>query len=264
MILYLTLSVCKRKEKMNTIHKPKHWHTLPLFQKVQIYRDNLTPAYAPYVDKLQAKEMARTAIPDENRLKIARVVRVLSSPYDLKDEDLIVGEVVVKATHGCGWNIFVGQSDTRQNCIARLRRWNGVYNFGRERQYTYVQPRFFIEEKLQNPFKNIKIRCVGGKAIEFITVTDGNKGNDKKNFYDFHWNHLRPPELEEDITRPARLDDLIEMAEILAAPFEFVRIDFYYDEASHDVWFSEYTFTPSNGAQILDLKDEMRLGRLWQ
>lgn len=253
---------------MNTFQKPKHWRSLPLYQKVQIYRDNLTPAYAPYVDKLQAKEMARRAIPDENRLKITRVVRVLASPYDLRDGDLVVGEVVVKATHGCGWNIFVTERDNRQNCIARLRRWNGVYNFGVERQYSYVQPRFFIEEKLPKPFKNIKIRCVHGKAIPFITVTEGvNKKSEnnenRKNFYDFHWNHLRPPEIGEPIERPSRLDDMIEMAQILAAPFEFVRIDFYYDEVSNDVWFSEYTFTPSNGAQILDIKDELRLGKLW-
>lgn len=57
----------------------KSWSELPLFRKVQYYCDNLTPEYAQYVDKLSAKQFARAAIPDENRLRIPKVVRVLTT-----------------------------------------------------------------------------------------------------------------------------------------------------------------------------------------
>lgn len=243
------------------------WSNLPLFRKVQYYCASLTPEYAQYVDKLSAKQLARAVIPDENRLRIPKVVRVLQSPEDLSVEDLIPGKVVIKATHGCGWNIFVTDWDTVDGCRQRLRGWNRVYNDGKEVQYRYVQKRFFIEERLSQPFLNVKVRCIHGRAIPFITVTDGSGGLGRgTNFYDFEWNPLRPLEIGKPIPKPRKLDEIVKMAEELSAPFEFVRIDFYVDtdeNENENVWFSEYTFTPSAGAQILSMEQEMRFGRLW-
>lgn len=137
-------------------------------------------------------------------------------------------------------------------------------------QYKYVQKRFFIEERLSVPFLNVKVRCIHGRAIPFITVTNGSDEFGRgTNFYDFEWNPLRPLEIGKPIPKPGKLEEIVKMAEELSAPFDFVRIDFYVENGdenengNRNVWFSEYTFTPSAGAQILSMEQEMHFGRLW-
>jgi hypothetical protein len=55
---------------------------------------------------------------------------------------------------------------------------------------------------------------------------------------------------------------MIELAEILSAPFEFVRIDFYLS-SDRKIYFSEYTFTPSGGYRFYTNNIEAELGKLW-
>lgn len=251
-------------KKKNMDAKPMGWTELALFEKVRWYRDHLTPAYAPFVDKLTAKERVREMLPNEieqHRLHIPRVLRILDEPHDVSRDDLRPDRVI-KAAHGSNWNLFPGRGDTVQGCQRALARWNRVYRAPDggpvEPQYAYLQPRFFIEERLLRPFLNVKVRCIRGRAIPFITVTR----HQQKNFYDFAWNLLRPAEIGEVIPRPSRLDELLRMAEVLAQPFEFVRVDFYVDDEDQ-IHFSEWTFTPSNGQQILSREQELELGRTW-
>ena len=249
---------------MNPIPKPADWQQRALFEKVQFYRDHLTAAYAPFVDKLQAKPIVKEWMANEveqRRLYLPRVLRVLDGPHDVCRDDLRPDRVI-KASHGSNWNVFPGPRDTVQGCRQRLVRWNRMYRAPDggpvEPQYGFLASRFFTEERLTRPFLNVKVRCIHGRAIPFVTVTRG----DRKNFYDFEWNLLRPAEMADVIPRPTRLDELVRMAEALARPFEFVRVDFYVDDQD-DIHFSEWTFTPSNGRQILSREQEMELGRTW-
>ena len=55
---------------------------------------------------------------------------------------------------------------------------------------------------------------------------------------------------------------MLENAKILSNRFEFVRIDYYIDK-NHDIYFSEFTFTPAGGNITFDPKIEFELGKTW-
>lgn len=82
--------------------RPANWSSLPLYKKVAIYQKYLGPLHAPFVDKLTAKKIVKSICGDE--IEVARVVRILQSPQDLRDSDL-QPNYLIKAAHGSKWNI---------------------------------------------------------------------------------------------------------------------------------------------------------------
>ncbi len=253
------------------IPKPQNWDSLALYQKVRHYRSHLTPEHSRFVDKLEAKKIVKEILGDD--IEVAKVIRVLDNPNDLKPADLNEQKnVFIKATHGSGWNIFIDNINNKINHIKKieeykklLQSWNKVYNNGdgEEIQYRYIRPRFFIEEMvkdkiLEKDVINYKFRCINGKVIPFITVTVGKM----KNFYNFDWILLNKPEIPFNIPKPVHLNKLIYCAEKLSSPFEFVRMDFYISNEDK-IYFSEYTFTPSNGVRVLSHDLEYTLGKSW-
>jgi hypothetical protein len=73
------------------------------------------------------------------------------------------------------------------------------------------------------------------------------------------WKTIVPPEF--NYTRSSKMDTLFEAAAILSKPFEYVRMDFYI--GIDGVYFSEFTFTPKNGAARLADEIEFELGKTW-
>lgn len=247
--------------------KPKYWDSLALYQKVRYYRNYLTPHHSLFVDKIEAKNIVKEIL--GNDIEVAKIIRILDGPNDILESDINTDRnILIKACHGSGWNIYINKGDNRKNINkykSLLYSWNKIYNNGdgEEVQYKYIKPRFFIEEAvkdkiLEKDVINYKFRCIHGKAIPFITVTVGNK----KNFYDFEWNLINKPEILFNIPKPNCIEKLIYCAETLAKPFEFVRMDFYINNEDK-IYFSEYTFTPSNGVRVLSHDLELILGKNW-
>jgi len=236
---------------------------------VRHYRNYLNSNYAPFVDKIESKKIVKEILRDE--IEVAKVIRILDNPEDIIESDVtnLQNSVYIKATHGSGWNIFIDKELDHSQKIEEykklLKSWNKVYNNGdgEEKQYTYIKPRFFIEEIvkdkiLEKDVINYKFRCINGKTIPFITVTIGKL----KNFYNFNWILLINPEIPFNIPKPSNLNKLIYFAEKLSSPFEFVIMDFYINDEDK-IYFSEYTFTPSNGVRVLSHDLEFLLGKSW-
>ena len=242
--------------------KTPQWKYMPMWEKITYYKNILDENYAPFVDKLTAKSIVKNICGD--RIHIANVVRILSSPEDLNQSDLNPKHLI-KASHGSGWNINIQPNTDLEKCKEYLRQWNTIYrgiNTG-ESQYQYLKPQFFIEEKIcdiESGYSGeaivFMIRCIKSKAI-----TIGVKKGTIQNSYDVFWNPLEPEEFS--IKKPSNLHLMLYLAEKLSAPFEFVRIDFYLS-ADNKIHFSEYTFTPAGGAQILNSHFEKHYGALWQ
>jgi hypothetical protein len=55
---------------------------------------------------------------------------------------------------------------------------------------------------------------------------------------------------DQPLTKPANFDAMVKMAEDLARPFPFVRVDLY--DVNGKIYFGEMTFTPAKGTLILD------------
>jgi hypothetical protein len=241
-----------------SIRKPSHWPDLPLFSKLKYYKTQLDERYAPYVDKLEAKKIVNQTVGGD--ISIPKVIRILNSPDDFKQSDINPNHMV-KAAHGSGWNITMIKDTKIKDVLDSLQKWNTHYDGAGEKQYSYIHPRFFIEEKVDGPRGGnaivYMVRCIHGQP-----VTIGVKLNKQnmQNSYDTDWNPIVPIKIP-NIEKPKSLDTILKLAAKLSEPFEFVRIDFYY--VNNTIYFSEYTFTPAGGTKIFPHDLEMKYGALW-
>ena len=242
------------------------WNKMPLYQKIRYYGRHLTRAYAPFVDKLDAKVEAKRLCPE---IGIPRVVKIFPDDYIIQNYDL-VPHSFFKASHGCGWNVQITPTVSAPMLNTKRKSWSRIYGH-EERQYTFLTPRFFLEEQVDCFFGgasvvDIKVMCLYGEPI-FILV----ERSSVSYYLDITWSSVlqaHNPRTQirlEDPSPPPRppdLDRLLHCARLLSAPFECVRIDFYIGK-DRTIYFSEFTFTHAGGTQRLDLSLENQFGRLW-
>ncbi|MCP8970121.1 ATP-grasp fold amidoligase family protein [Ectobacillus ponti] len=171
--------------------------------------------------------------------------------------DSLPDSFVLKANHGSSWNILVKEK-RNFNWEAkkkRVRSWLQT-DFGKktgEPNYNNIQPKIIIEEFIKDPtgdLKDYKIFCFHGEP-KFIQV-DGNRfTSHKRDLYDLNWDRIpvqwRYPNLKEPVSKPQRLNELLDIARQLSADFAFVRVDLYY--TNEQIFFGELTFTPGSGLE---------------
>lgn len=180
---------------------------------------------------------------------------------------------VMKASHASGWNYFVlSQQDQDWDKIEKTaQRWlQQIYGqWVKEWYYSEMQPGLLVE-----PFigtgevapPDYKLFMFGGKTA-FVQVDLGRLQTHRQFFYDVHWNrqtftYICPLDPGE-VPPPQSLEKMIWAAERLAAPFPFVRMDFYENDGKP--LFGEFTFHPNGGLHSFKPDSvERELGRLWQ
>ena len=246
---------------MFTFQKPPTWPYMPLFEKIAYYKTVLTKDYAKYVDKIEAKNIVREMAGD--LVQCTSLVRILRNPDDIHQSDLNTNHII-KYAHGCGWNIGIEDTTTIQSVKESLNAWNHQYTDTKEMQYSFIEPRFFIEEKLDDSVlgKTAKaivylIRCIHGKP--FVIGVRTEKG---QNSYDLNWNPVKRNEVP-NVEKPKQFETMLEIARRLSKQFEFVRIDLYIGK-DNLIYFSEFTFTPSGGNMFYTMKREKEFGKLWK
>lgn len=260
------MSLYSRDPKDFTFQKPENWPTLPLYAKIRIYKGLLTHHYAPYIDKLTVKTIVKEICGDS--LKTAKVIRILDGPDDIRPQD-INPNYMIKTTHASGWNLNIQPNTVVPLISTRLRTWNRTFTAveNGEVQYKFVQPRFFIEEKINDIHTGksgkatvFMIRCIHGRC-ESIRVVHS---NGKSNSYTIDWTEEEPlTEGRLIMDKPPQLNQMLTFAKQLSKPFEFVRVDFYLSKEG-DIYFSEFTFTPGGGTKYFSDEKELALGKLWQ
>lgn len=261
-----------------TFRKPNNWYELPLFLKISYYSSILDKRYAIYVDKIEAKKIVCELTNDE--IKTAKIIKELKDENDFLESDINPNHIL-KSAHGCTWNLDLKKTTNLKEIQDYIKKHLVIYksrpNF--EKQYNYIKPRFFIEEKVNDFLFGITgkaivfmFRCIHGKPISV-----GVKFNyrDSKNIiseinllYDMNWNKIQNSEINRSnnpnfhIEKPRNFDIMVRNAEKLSERFEFVRIDYYIDK-NHDIYFSEFTFSPNGGYQTFNIKIEKEMGKLW-
>jgi hypothetical protein len=91
--------------------------------------------------------------------------------------------------------------------------------------------------------------------MNLYVVTD--RGNDIRytNFY-INWTRFDGSQFngwkssDTEPIKPENFDEMVKLAETLASPFPFVRVDLYSIDGK--IYISEMTFTPAKGTLILD------------
>ena len=88
------------------------------------------------------------------------------------------------------------------------------------------------------------------------------------NFYDRDWNLLdirgygKRPRSDEAIPPPARLPDMLKLAEALGKDFPYVRVDLY--EINREIKFGELTFYTTSGFDRFDPPEwDYKFGLQW-
>ncbi len=243
---------------------------MPLFEKITYYKTQITVDYAPFVDKLDAKQIVH--VQSEGAVRTAPLIRELTSPTDIHESDMNPAWIL-KASHGCAWNLDLSGA-TVSEARRCLQEWNTHYRSAEEPHYSFLRPRFFIEEKITDTSPVYGERATPGKAgVYMIRCVKGKpicisyKWGTQQNTYDPTWKLMKKPELEEPLPPPAQLTEMLRIAEKLARPFELARIDLYIGRDSQrpteGIYFSEYTFTPAGGNMFFPYPLEKQLGRLW-
>ena len=163
---------------------------------------------------------------------------------------------VVKPTHLSG-DVIIRRDERALVESDTLGRWFGAryYPLKREPNYRYLAPKVIVEECV--PFggadgpEDFKLFCFFGR-VQFIQLDEGRFGTHRRRMYARDWSPLpftltRAP--SEVRPAPPNLEAMIAVAERLAAPFEFMRVDLYSDGGR--ILVGELTSYPGNCASPL-------------
>jgi hypothetical protein len=176
---------------------------------------------------------------------------------DITDENIPATPFIIKANHTSGtYKIVTHKKQIDINELRELSKsWlhSDHYQNTKEWQYKYIPRKIIIEKLLQDENGTIpsdyKFACFNGK-VKIIHIDSNKEHKHLRNHYDADWNPLDfkwPAEYAANSTipKPKSLDKMISLAEALAKPFQFVRVDFYLLEDK--IYFGELTFHPTSG-----------------
>jgi TupA-like ATPgrasp len=181
------------------------------------------------------------------------------------------GRHVLKANHGCQWNLFLDLPDDlvikRCEIEQQAASWL-VSTYGYESgewQYSVCRPELFLEEFIdfngaRTP-DDYKLFCFHGKVC-LVEIDVDRFGDLRSAFYMPNWEYIPVTYGEAPIQRPrpSNLDEMIRVAEAIAEGMDFARVDLYTDGVSR-LKFGEITFTPGDaGLHFSDKRLDQWLG----
>lgn len=256
----------KKTGKMLNLQNPATFNEK--IQWMKLY--DSTPLKTKLTDKYEVRDWVKAKIGEEYLIPLLGVW----DNFDEIDFERLPNKFVLKANHGCGWNVVVtdkgtfNKKDARRNFADWMKR-NFAF-MGLELQYMNIRPKIIAEAYLENVADDLydyKVFCFGGKAESIMFLCERKHGL-KMAFYDLQWNKLpytyNFPTISEDVPKPQNLDHLIRLAETLADGFPHVRVDFYVLNDG-TIKFSEMTFSSANGMCRWNLPEQdLKYGRLIQ
>jgi len=235
------------------INYPQSYNEKILHRKLHTNDDR----YAKLADKWRVREFVEDKVGDEI---LNTVYHTTTDPATIPYNKL-PNQFVIKATHGCGWNILVENKDDVDRTDIRIQceEWLNTSYGSRKREYWYNQipPKIIVEkfiddEKYTVP-RDYKFFVFHGR-VEYIEVDTDRFSDHTRLFYDREWN---PQEFTLEFPKasaaeePAQLDRMIEIAETLGADFDHVRVDLY-QPTDEDILFGEITIAHGSGTERFD------------
>lgn len=133
-----------------------------------------------------------------------------------------------------------------------IQPWNNLYYSHFFWGYKNVKPKILVEEFLDSGEKSIndyKVHCFNGKTKFVLVCEERYSDRMKKTYLDTEWNvlpfHRADADVNKEVQKPNNFEIMLEIAEVLAEPFPFVRVDFYNME--NKIYVGEMTFHPGCG-----------------
>jgi len=221
-------------------------------QWLKLYYQN--PLLTELADKYTVRPYVAEKIGEEHLIPLIGVYESVSEI----DFEKLPEKFIMKATHGCGWNIICRdkQHFDIEDAKQKLTRWlnTNFYDFELEWQYKDMKPRIICETLLERPdgrdLYDFKIYFFNG-VPRFILVAVDRELNLTFMYYNTDWERIpverlgHPIEASFSVPKPAQLGKMLSLACQLAPDVPLVRVDFYIHEEK--IYFGELTFTPNSG-----------------
>jgi hypothetical protein len=243
---------------------PRTWNEKINHKKI-FDRNPLLPLTA---DKFHSRRWVADTLGTEDVLKPLLYTIGKPGQSDIWPWDRLPEKYVVKPNHLSGQVLFVDRDTPRQDIIDRCCQWmDMVYApFSMEWNYREIEPCIVIEAMLDGKPDSYKFNMIHGKCVSIKHIIGGKKKADRAiTYYDADWDKIEavmdgyPHKV---VPRPAQFEQMLEYAEQLSAPFDFVRVDF----ALHDghIYFEEMTHYPVGGHATWDpVAIDHQWGDLW-
>lgn len=225
-------------------------------QWLKIYDHN--PIYTTMVDKYAVKQYVAEKLGEEY---IIPTIGVWNSLEEVDFENL-PDQFVLKTTFGGGGrDLVICKDKEKLDKTDVINYLNGFmnqdqYRSWREWPYKNVPRRVIAEKYMEEPGKaslsDYKVMCFNGVA-KLIQLHDGRyTSNHTQLFYDRDWNktgisQVSYGDVSDTISaeRPALLEKMLELSEVLSKEIPHVRVDWYIVE--NKLYFGELTFFDSSG-----------------
>jgi hypothetical protein len=154
--------------------------------------------------------------------------------------DELPSKFVIKATHGCGYNIVVKDKAqiNKKKTRLQVKKWLSE-NFGQDKYlgiawgYKNIKPTIIIESFIEENGKapvDYKFWCFSGRVVSISLHFDRFEKHSTRSFNrNFEPGGLRfnLPQYSGEYQRPANYNEMVKVAESLADGFDFMRVDLY-------------------------------------
>ena len=249
--LYLKLCYRAVFHKKLDLKKPRTF--TEKLQWLKLY--NRDPVYGTLVDKVAVRDYVTRELSGEYLIPL--VGGPWSDPEEIDFDDL-PHRFVLKCNHGSSTNIICKDKSALDVAAAKakLRKWMGMNWFwhGREWPYKDLKPCIYAEAYMEDEqvkeLRDYKFFCFDG-SVQFFKIDFDRYTGHRANYYGrdkelMPFGELNyPPDYDRQIHIPEEMDEMICLAEKIAAGHPFLRVDFYV--VNHKIYFGEITFFPTSG-----------------
>lgn len=249
---------------------PKTYNEKVMWSK--LYYQN--PLITKCCDKYAVKDYVKEVIGEEY---IVPTIAAWDNPDDI-DFDKLPDQFVLKVNWSSGYNIVVKDKSKLdiEGTRAKLRQWmkpdrNSYYQFFNW-GYKHMKPVVYAEEYLEQIAGQVydyKFFAFNSEVKALFIATERNtKGSLTFDFFDRDFNYMpftyggthHADPLPE---KPKHYEKMIQLAEKLAKPFPFVRVDFY--EVGDRIYLGEMTFYSGGGLLSFDpIEWDYKFGEWYQ
>lgn len=222
------------------------------------------PQYTKMVDKYEFKAYVKQILGDGYTIP---TLGIYNSINEIEWEKL-PEQFVLKCTHDSA-SVVICRDKKNFDIGAAIRKLERKFNrnyywASREWPYKNVKPRIIAEEYLEDieDLKDYKIHCFHGKA-EYIQVDYDRFTNHRRNIFTRDWQYIDmefgfKTDKTRKIEKPAKLEEMIYIAEKLSFEIKYVRIDLYYVQGK--IYVGEMTFYHGGGFEYFL---PMKMGEIW-
>ena len=225
-------------------------------------------------DKYEVRSYVKDIIGEEKAKEIlVPLLYVTDKPEAIPFDDLTL-PYIIKPNHASGMNIIVtGGEINKKEIIKTCQKWlKTPYGLKKlEWAYQPIKRKIIIEKLLQDENdklpKDYKFHVFHGRCFFSITISD-RTGNLSAIRFNRNWEHLSSvsadgfPSKDLKVEKPKNYEMMLGIAEKLATPFDYVRVDLY--NINGQIYFSELTHYQQSGMLKFEpVSFDFELGKKW-